>query len=200
MAAFSSGIVTSAVFGVRNYNKGNDGHTLRYAVAAGQAKRVIDFVSQLDNSVGKTTRTATEALSAASKGSIFLDSCGKVAEFSSKHINPLIVASAAVDIINSEDKTSAAVTSATALGTMFTVEKFMKKHLKDIPKMKCFERITKAVENATKNTKYGKYIGPVLEGVAFVFGSCTAYNVGEKIGKSIVGDKTNNVQKQPKLF
>lgn len=187
MTALSPSIVSSAVFGVRNYNKGNDGHVVRYAVAAGQAKKVIDYVSQLDNVVGKTTKTATEAFGVASKGSIFLEGCGNVAKFSSTHINPLIVASAIVDVANSENKTETAVVSATSLGTMFACEKFMKKHLKDIPKLKCFEKITEIVTKATKGTKYGKYVAPVLEGLAFVVGSCTAYSVGEKFGKMLIG-------------
>ena len=90
MAALSPNIVSSAVFGVRNYEKGNDGHIVRYAVAAGQAKKVVDYVMQLDNVVGQTTKTATQALGVASKESIFLEGAGRIASFSSKHINPLI--------------------------------------------------------------------------------------------------------------
>ena len=187
MAAFSSNIVTSAIFGVRNYEKGNDGHTLRYAVALGQAKRVADFVTTLDNSVGKTARTATEAIGKASKGSIFLESVGRVANFSSTHINPLIIGSAVLDVVNSENKVETAVVSASALGTMFTTEKLMKKYLKDVPKLSCFKKITAAVTKAFEGTKYGKYVGPVLEGLAFVGGSITGYAVGERFGKTLIG-------------
>ena len=203
MAVLSPNIVSSAVFGVRNYNKGNDGHVVRYAVAAGQAKKVIDYVSQLDNVVGQTAKTATQALGAVSKESIFLEGCGNVAKFSSSHINPLIIASAIVDIANSENKAETAVVSATSLGAMFACEKFMKQHLKDIPKLECFKGIAKAITNATKGTKYGKYVGPVLEGLAFVVGSCTAYSIGEKFGKTLIGKSDNSVQvqnSQPKLF
>lgn len=205
MAVLSPNIVSSAVFGVRNYNKGNDGHVVRYAVAAGQAKKVIDYVSQLDNVVGKTTKTATQAFGIASKESIFLEGCGNVAKFSSSHINPLIVASALLDVATSENKTETAVVSASSLGTMFACESFMKKHLKDIPKLKCFEGITNAVTKATKGTKYGKFIAPVLEGLTFVVGSCTAYSVGQKFGNMLVGKSDNTTSEtkqntQPKFF
>ncbi len=187
MAAISPSIVSSAIFGVRNYEKGNDGHIVRYAVAAGQAKKVVDYVSQFDNAVGQTAKTATMALGAASKESIFLDKCAKVASFSSTHINPLIVASACVDVMQSDNKAETAIVSATSLGTMFTVEKQMKKHLHKVPKLKCFSKITEAVTNATKGTKYGKFLGPVLEGIAFVIGSCVAYDAGNKFGNLLIG-------------
>lgn len=191
MTTLSPNIVSSAIFGVRNYEKGNDGHVVRYAVAAGQAKKVVDYVSQLDNTVGRTTKTATQAFGIASKDSIFLEGAGKVAKFSSSHINPLIVASAVLDVATSENKEETAVISATSLGTMFTVENLMKKHLKDVPKMKCFEKVTQAVNKLAKGTKYGKYVAPVLEGVAFVVGSCTAYSVGQKFGEVLVGKSSD---------
>ena len=200
MTALTSGIVSSAIFGVRNYDKGNNGHGIRYAVAAGQTKKVVDYVSQLDNVVGQTTKTATQALGAVSKNSVFLEGCGKIAKFSSNHINPLIVASAALDVAHSDNKAETAVKSATALGAMFTVENIMKKHLKDVSKLKCFEGVTSAINKCAQKTKYGKFIAPVLEGVAFVIGSCTAYSLGEKFGESLIASSKQQKSADNKML
>lgn len=197
MATLSPNIVSSAVFGVRNYEKGNDGHVVRYAVALGQTKKVVDYVKQLDNVVGQTAKTATQAFGVASKESIFLEGMGKFASFSSTHINPLIIASAGLDILQSDNKAEAAVISATSLGTMFTVENLMKKHLKDLTKTKGFSKITNILETVLKGTKYGKYVAPVIEGLLFVTGSITAYNVGNKIGQTIT-NKTGISEKSCK--
>lgn len=198
MTALSSNVVSSAIFGVRNYEKGNDGHIVRYAVAAGQAKKVADYVTKLDNVVGKTTKMATDVLSAASKESIFLEGCGKVAHFSSTHINPLIVASALVDVVTSENKMDTAITSTTSLGVMFTAEKLMKAHLKDVSKLGCLKGVVNAVDKLAKTTKYGKFIAPLLEGITFVIGSCTAYSVGNKLGNMIIGKGDEKISKPTK--
>ena len=187
MSAFSPNMVSSTIFGVRNVEKGNDGHIVRYAVAAGQAKKLVDYVTTLDNTVGKTAKAATDALGVASEGSIFLKSCGKVAEFSSTHINPLIVASAIYDIANSDKKFDTTVVSASALGAMFTGEHFLKKYLPKVGKMKVFENIASVIGDVAKSTKYGKFIAPVLEGLAFTAGSMISYGIGEQVGKSIIG-------------
>ena len=200
MAVLNPNIVSSAIFCGRNYDKGNNGHGVRYAVALGQAKKVVDYVSGLDNAIGQTAKTATQALGAASKESIFLEGCGNVAKFSSSHINPLIIASTIFDVANSDNKVETAVVSGSALATMFTGEKFLKKHLKDIPNLKCFKGVTEAIEKATKGTKYAKFVGPVLEGVAFVIGSCMSYSVGEKIGKTLVGKDSSKQTRNKTAF
>jgi len=203
-----STIVRSAIFSYRNSEKTENGEIGRAAVALGQAKKVVDYISTLDNKVGKQTSGALEALKSAAKTDSTLKLAGKVIDFSSKNINPLICFSSAIDVARSDNTEEALIVNTTALATMFGTEHLMKNHLESIftqagagimkAKGKS-ELVDKAVTSLSK-MKYAGKISPIAQGVAFVVGSCTAYGVGEKFGKLLVNgvkkEKTEPVNQQ----
>ena len=194
-----SSIVSSSIFGIRNCDKGNDGHVVRFWVALGQIRNVFNAIKEIDNSIGKTAQTASALLDHAANNSIFVEGLGKAAKFAGKHINPLIVASGIYDVCVSDNKLDTAVVTGTALTTMFTGEKLMKKYMNDIPKLNCFKGIAEKIGTIAATTKYGKFIGPVLSGVSFVLGSCMSYFVGEKIGKALI-NKNNSCQIKQNVY
>ena len=183
-------IVRSAIFGVRNVNKTKNGQIGRSTVAVGQAKKVVDYVKTLDNTLGKSARTASQALTKAAKSEHLWNVAGKAVNFASEHINPLICVSAGIDVLMAEDKEEALVTNTAALASMFTVEKLMKKHLDEVTKIKGIDKIAQKIVKFAKTHKYAGKLPAIIQGAAFVAGSITAYNIGEKFGKLLLGKKS----------
>ena len=202
-----SNIVSSTIFCGRNIDKAkNQEKVSRYSVAVGQSKNVFDKVKHfketqsvinnvktvfnevlsLDTKLEKSTKSALTSLSIFAENSKSLEYVGKAVDFAGKHVNQLICVSSGIDILKADDKEAAFVTNTTALMTMFGVEKLMKKHLDNIPKTKCMERITKKVLKFAEKKPF-RGIPAIIHGVSFVIGSCTAYSIGEKFGKILIG-------------
>lgn len=196
--------ISSLLFCARNVDKAeNQGKVGRWAVAAGQAKKVADYVTTLDNKVGKTAKTSVEALKTFSRNEKLLQYAGKAVDFASRNVNPLICVSSAIDVLRADDKQTAAITNATALASMFAVEKVMKNHLDDITKIKGVDKIAEKVLKFSKETPHMKGIPAIIHGVAFVAGSIAAYSVGEKFGstiaKKVKKDEPEKVEEPVKL-
>lgn len=183
-----SNVVASTIFCIRNTNKVEHGQIGRVPVAMGQAKNVFNTVKELDNSIGKTAQTASSIFNKASKGEKLLEYGGKFVNFASKAVNPLICVSAGIDVITAEDKDTALIKNSLALGSMFAVEKTMKKHMHKVTEIKGVDKIAEKVMSIAKTQKGQKNLATVIGGVAFVIGSCTAYSIGEKLG-TVVASK-----------
>ena len=180
--------VAAGIFCARNVDKAeNQGRIGRWVPAGGQLANVTKYVSSLDNKVGKGTQEAVNIFRKAAQNEKLLDYAGKAVNFASKHVNHFLVASAGIDILMADDKEEAIVTNTTALGSMFAVEKLMKEHLKDIPKMERMKGISEKVMKFAKENKCEGKLPGIIHGVAFVLGSCTAYGAGEQLGKFILG-------------
>lgn len=177
-----SNVVSSAIFCARNIDKAEQGKTGRAAVAVGQAKKVTDYISLLDNSVGKTAKTAVDAVKRIAEKEKLVSYAGKAVDFAAKNVNPLICVSSGIDVLMSDDKQSALIENAGALSAMFAVEHLMKKHLDEIPKIKGFDNIAKKVMNFAAKHKVEGKVPAIAHGVAFVLGSCAAYSLGNKFG------------------
>lgn len=186
--------VRSLIFCDRSAQKVENGHTGRIPVVLGQAKRVTDYIHTLDNKLGKGTKEAASILRNAAENDKLIEYAGKFVKFAERNVNPLICVSSGIDVLTSDDKKSALVTNATALGSMFTVEHLMKKHLDDIPKIKGIDKIAENIAEYTSKYKFGGKLGRIAHGVAFVAGSCAAYSLGEKFGHLLVG-KINSERK-----
>lgn len=184
-----SNAIASLIFCARNTDKSSHGDLGRVPVAIGQAKNVFDTIKELDNAIGKGAKTAFEAYNKACKTTPILKHLGHGAHYASKHVNSLICLSAGIKVMRAEDKTKAAVEQTGALGGMFAVEHLMKKHLDDVAKIKGIDKIAnKVIKFAAENKKFS-WIPAVIKGTAFVAGSITAYNTGEKFGKLLMNDK-----------
>ncbi|MFA7658940.1 MAG: hypothetical protein WCY19_05865 [Candidatus Gastranaerophilaceae bacterium] len=184
-----SNVISSAIFCARNVDKAEKQDKIgRWAVAAGQAKKVVDYVSTLDNEVGKGARTAVNALKTYSESEKLLSYAGKAIDFASRKVNPLICVSSGIDILRADDKDSALIKNAAALSSMFAVEHLMKNHLDDIPKIKGIDKIAERVMKFAAKYKIEGKLPAIIHGVAFVVGSCTAYSLGDKFGTMVAGE------------
>lgn len=181
-------VVATAIFCARNTDKALDqGKVGRIGVAVGQSKNLLEAVAKYENAAGKGSKAALGAMRNLANNDALLKFAGKAVNFASNNINPLICVSAGIDVMRSDDKESALITNATALGSMFAVEKLMKKYLDEIPKMECMKGISQKVLKFAEGTKAEGKLPAIIHGVAFVIGSCTAYAAGEKFGHLLTG-------------
>lgn len=187
--------VRTGIFCGRNVEKTNEGHAGKALVCAGQAANLWDYVNKLDNKVGDFAKGATQTLNGLAKNNKLLEGAGKVVDFASKNVNLLIGVSAGIDVLNSDDKEKALVTNATALGSMFAVEGLMKKHLDSVHEMKGIKNIAEKLVKFEKNNHCEGKLQSIIKGVAFVVGSCTAYNVGSKFGELVI-DKARGTKEE----
>jgi hypothetical protein len=194
-----SNVIASTIFCARSVDKAeNENKVGRWAIAAGQAKKVVDYVRTLDNDLGHGANEAVNLLKSHAKDEKIVEYAGKAVDFASKNVNTLICATSAWDVVNAKDKQTALLTNATALGTMFLVENHMKNHLDKIPKIKGVDKIAEKITKFSKETKYMKGLPAIIHGTAFVLGSCTAYNVGEKFGYLVAGKDKDEVKREEK--
>lgn len=183
-----SALVRSTVFGIRNIDNSQKGHVGKTAVAGGQIRNAIVAAREVDGVVGQSATTFIDTCKTLSKQEKVFELAGKALNLAGKYVNPLIVVSSGIDVAMSDDKEKTFVENSIALGAMFAMENYMKKHLADVVKIKGISNIAEKITKATENTKYGKYVAPVTHGLAFVVGSCTAYAAGNKFGSLLMGD------------
>ncbi len=205
-----SEIIRTSIFSVRNVQKTKEGHVGRAAVALGQTKNVFDAVKELDCGLAKSAQSASNALHAACKKDVLVDGFYKVADKCSHNINPLIWASAGLDVVFAENKKEALVENVSAIGTMRITEELMKKYLdkgvdKAVKKAKDSDIAAKIANNNTvkkisekagtwiksRNSNLIKKIAKggapaIIKGVLFVVGSCLAYDIGRKFADNVL--------------
>lgn len=178
------------IFGGRSLDKAEtNGDPVRGLIACGQIFNAAKSAEKLDGTIGQSAKTAVDAFKSLSKSDKLFGYAGKALKIVGDNINPLICISSGIDVLTSEDKTSAFITNGCALSSMFAVEHLMKKHLDDIPKMECMKGITEKVLKFSEGSSAKGKIPSIIHGVAFVIGSCTAYSVGQKFGELLVGPK-----------
>lgn len=191
-------VTRSLIFGSRNIDKSANGQA-REGAAVGQIKNVFNEAAKLDGIIGRGAQSALNAFSTFTKSSKPLEYFGKAVDFAAKNVNPLICISAGIDVLNSDDKEYTLTTDAAGLAAMFGTEHLMKKHLgtivdsvkEDALKIQEKSKFAKEIIEAARKVGKGK-LTPIIKGIAFVAGSCTAYSVGEQFGKLLIGREKMN--------
>lgn len=182
-----STLIRSAVFGVRNVEKTEQGHVGKAAVAGGQLRNAVFEARKYDGVIGETADTAVKALQGFAKETKVLEVAGKALKIAGDYVNPLICVSAGIDVALSDDKEKAFVENSMGLGGMFVVESLMKKHLDSVVKIKGIDKIAEKVMKFASTARGGKYIPAIIHGGAFVVGSCLAYSASQKFGDVLMG-------------
>lgn len=180
-------------FLARNGEQAQDGHIGKYAVFVGQAKKIFDEISTLDNQIGKSFTKTADILKGYSESNRIVGGAGKILKFASQNVNPLIIASAALDTAMAEDKVTTGVTSAAGVGAMFGAEKLMKQFLTKEGEAKLAEKITDFVKKChpEKAGKIGRIGAYVAYGLSFAGASIIGYTGGKKFGKLLLGDNSD---------
>lgn len=184
-------LVKSGTFGSRNANKvlsNNNGvdDKGRFAATAGQFTNAGKAAAKLDNTLGKGTQAAINAMCSASKHNKILEYAGKSANWASEHVNPLLVGAAGYRILVSDDKEAQLKKEVFGMSGMFGIEALMKNFLNS--------DYLKEVHSKMKN-KYAKAALAVIEGLGFVAGSIAGSTAGYKFGEIYV-EKTRQTKPQ----
>lgn len=159
--------IASTIFMFRNIGKVENGDIGRVPVAGAQCVNIFNEVAKYNKTVAKGTEAASNAFRSLAESSKVADYALKGVNWATKHINPLICVSGVVKVARTkDDKTSAAIEEASALGTMMAGEKCAKAIL---PKL----------------IKCGGKTGAIAKGLLFVGASMGSYSVGEKLGKDL---------------
>ncbi len=227
--------ITSSIFLYRNMKKVEEGHIGRLGVALGQGKNLYDYtisqVNNLDNAIINASKTATKvddvilnsakkvttSLGNAAKADKLVGGVGKAANWASKNIRPLIIASAGIDIALADDKKAATVENACALSAMFSAEKLVssgviQKKVKEVASSKVVQesgfvkkvlpKIKGKVGQLAKNSKFLSkvlkhapgVVGAVLSSAGMVIASCKAYDAGLAVADKIILRKDDERQ------
>lgn len=186
-------MVRSALFGVRNVDKVQNGDTGRCAAATFQlfnaGKNALESATKLHNSLGKGAESAVTALKTVSESSKALETAAKVVKFGSENVNTLLCGAAAYRVLKADDKEKAVKKELWGMSTMFGVEHLMREGFKSKAMMN--------LKNNIKN-KYVKAGVSMLEGVLFVMGSIAASTTGYKIGETLY-EEEKKLSKSPEF-
>ncbi len=213
------GVVSSAVFGLRNSGKTLNGDIGRAPVALAQfASSTAETASMHLGRISEGAESIMNRVDNIGKVIGVSNAATKVASVASKAVNPLLCAAAGYRVFKDKDKESALIEEVCSLGAMFgaeavykrfrnTVAQSMGQHLKANQKTIANTGIKKVLENIGKNCKNlssGKQkVLFVAAELGLVGASILAYSAGRKIGSLLTGrdGKTNNsVQKTHNPF
>lgn len=223
ITSFMPSIVSSGIFSSRRANSGADALSetnpfvaaMNMDIAGGQvlnaAKGVSAIAKESTNALAAGFTSAEESIKAIAKGDKVLNGVGKVLNFTSNYINPLIMATGAVKVLTADDKKEAAIRETLGLGTMFTAEAAAKRII-GMPVIKKIDgkRVAVAREAlykrnpfvekqvsalkdycATKTffNKSLKFLPGMLKGIGFVCASIGGYKLGTVLADAIIGNK-----------
>ena len=223
IASFMPSIVSSGIFSSRRANSGADALSqsnpfvaaMNMDIAGGQvlnaAKGMSAIAKESKSSIATGFTSAEESIKALTKGDKLLNGLGKVLNFTSNYINPLITATGAVKVLTADDKKEAAIKEGLGLGTMFAFEAAAKRIL-GMPSIKQVDGKRIAIEKKAlykKNpfiekqadalkefcntrsfcNKSLKFLPGVLKGLGFVSASIMGYKLGSEVANVIVDER-----------
>ncbi len=128
--------------------------------------------------VAQTIRTADAAASVAVKSAPLKKVISGSAKFCRAILYPLIWVSALFNTIKSKDKVKTGVSQSAAIGTMYTFEKLVDKHV--------IQNIEKNHASEFKANKKTAILWYIARGLIFAATSMTGYTLGSKIGGASV--------------
>ena len=221
--ALYSPVITSCVpFALRRTQRGIDAMDdnpffgiANIIIAGGQTLKAARAAKDLTFAQTQSAAETIKAVNTAAKGlhtsSKFLKFLGKVFDFTSKHINPLICCASAIKVLGADDTEDALLREGLALGGMFGMEAIGKPILampkyvvengvvKTVPREAWYrkspfvEKQVKAVEDYCQTKKLFdkiplKSVPGTVRGLAFVFlFSVLGYKLGGKVADLILG-------------
>lgn len=223
ITSFMPSVVSSSVFSSRRANSSADALSqsnpfvavMNMDIAGGQvlnaAKGVSAIAKESNNAFANSFTSAEESIKALTKGDKVLNGVGKVLNFTSNYINPLITLTGAVKVMTADDKTEAAIRESLGLGTMFAAEAAAKR-LIGMPVIKKIEgkRVAVPREGLYKRNPFVdkqvialkdycntrtfcnkslKFLPGMLKGLGFVCASIAGYKVGTKLANEFIGDE-----------
>jgi hypothetical protein len=145
VALYSPVIASSVPFAMRRTKRGIDAMddnpyfgTANIIIAGGQTLKAVRAAKDMTFTQTQSAAETIKAANATAKGfhttSKFLNIMGKVFDFTSKHINPLICCASGIKVLGSDDKVDAAIREGCGLLGMLGIMEPIGKKLLDMPK------------------------------------------------------------------
>lgn len=214
-------VATNTVFSARRASKGVDTFaenpvygSMNLTIAGGQtlkgARAVESVASVAAKETANTVNTIGNVAKDIAKTSKFMSGFGKVIDFTSNHINPIICLTSGFNVMTSEDKWDTAARESIHLLTMFgfegaanaimgmpsikKVNGVIKKEVTSglYEKVPFIKNYVDDFVNYCNTTKiFNKYslncLPGILKGLAFVAASIGGYTLGQCISNAILG-------------
>lgn len=208
--------VPSAIFFRNNVEKVKNGEKARGSVVFAQGAKIAQAVAKYHNSTAQTASEAYNIFGKYAKDCKALEVAGKGIDWASKHVNPLICASAVYKTVTADDKVETGISQTGAIAGMFAGEGLMKQVQDRIFSESNVKKVLESVKEVPGLKSVANYVlksgnsgrlGAIMKGLAFVTVSMTSYNIGEKLAEPIAqqvssslavldNDKGNNKDNQ----
>lgn len=186
--------VPSSVFLYSNIKKVENGDTARGSVVFAQGAKIAEAVAKYHDSTAKNASEAYNIFGKYADKSKVLNTTGKVVNWATHNVNPLICLSAAYKTATADDKVHTGITQVGALSGMFLGEGMMKIYQDNIFNEKNVTKLAekakgitglKSLANFILKSGNGGKVASILKGIAFVCTSMTSYNLGEKLAGNL---------------
>lgn len=210
------GVVSSAVFGLRNSGKTLKGDIGRAPVAMAQfASSTAETASLNLGRLSEAAESIMEKVDHVGKAVGVSDAATKVASIASKVVNPLLCAAAGYRVLRDDDKDKALIEEVCSMGAMFggeavykrfrnTVIQSMGKQIGAKQKTIANEGIKNVLEGMGKkfkNLSSGKQKAIFIAAeLGFVGASILTYSLGKKFGQLLTGRTDNSTKKADNPF
>lgn len=182
--------VPGGIFCWRNIQKFQNGEKARGTVAFAQGAKVVQAVSQYNETFANTASSASNVFNNLAKESKIIDYTGKAVKWATKNVNPLICASGVVKVAVSDDKVGTAINETGALAGMFAGEGIAKRVLPLVFNEKNITSAAKTIGKAEFLKPVSEFLlksgnsskaAAILKGIAFVCASIGSYSIGQKL-------------------
>jgi len=204
------GAIATAIFGMRNIGKVNNGETGRIGAVGAQTTNLVNAASHSKFApINKGANVILNGVDDAGRLVGITNAAGKITNFASKAVNPMLCVASGIRILNDDDKYAAIIEEAGAMGTMFAAEKLYKNMIlnpvagKELAtNSKIIKSVATKVDDLTKGlTGKKKLVATILTEVGLVCVSILGFDTGKKIGKKFSNREVQqaNIQ-QPIIY
>ena len=222
ITSFMPSIISSGIFSSRRANSGAEALTqnnpfvaaMNMDIAGGQilnaAKGISVIAKESNNSIATGFTSAEKSIKELAKGDKVLNGVGKVLNFTSNYINPLITLTGGIKVLTADDKKEAAIQESMGLGAMFAAEAAAKRIIgMPVIKKVAGKRTAIAREGLYKKNPFAakqaealkdycntktflnkslKFLPGILKGTGFVCASIAGYKLGTTLANNIIRD------------
>lgn len=194
--------VSSTIFAFRNVDKTSNGDLGRAPVAAGQITSIFKEIAKYDKAIAIGAKNSMD-IARDIIGKDTLKTTGKVLDFFSRNVNPLICVSSGIKVLTADDKDKDKVLleEGGMLGAMFAAEHTVSKNYDKVVNS---ETVQKTIQKASESKifkpvfetiakhNWGSKVGTIVKGVTFATASIGCSTAGRNIMQSLLKNTDNS--------
>lgn len=194
--------VSSTIFAFRNVDKTSNGELGRAPVAAGQLTSIFKEIAKYDKAIAIGAKNSMDIVRDL-VGKDALKTTGKVLDFFSRNVNPLICVSSGIKVLKADDKDKDRVLleEAGMLGAMFAAEHTVAKNYDKVVNSKTVQnalnkasetKVLKPVFETVAKHNWGGKVGTIAKGLTFATASIGCSTAGRSIMQSLLKSTDNS--------